>query len=77
MVGCQYWSYYEYEQGDLYERVRRAAEWGGRVDTLLLLLGPKLVVGLERCLNLINEKVVYFSGRQVAEEGVNGLMALV
>ena len=54
MVGCQFWSYYEYEESDLYEKIRRAAEWGGRVDMLLMLIKPKLIAGLERCLNLIN-----------------------
>jgi hypothetical protein len=57
--------------------MRRAAEWGGRVDILLMLIGPKLVVGLERCLNLINEKVIYFSSKHITEEGINSLMALV
>lgn len=67
MVGCQFWSYYEYEDSDLYERIRRAAEWGGRIDILLMLIKEKLVVGLERCLNLINEKVLYFSNRALTE----------
>lgn len=46
MVGCLFWNYYEYEEGDLFERIRRAAEWGGRVDILVMLIGPKIIVGL-------------------------------
>ena len=78
MVGCQFWSYYEHEEGDLYEKIRKAAEWAGeRVDVLRILIRPKLVSGLERCLNLINEKVLYFSNRPLNDEGINTLRALV
>jgi hypothetical protein len=77
MVGCQFWSYYEYEEGDIYERIRRAAEWGGKVDILLMLIRPLMTTGLEKCLNAINEKIFYFSTKHITEEGLNSLMALV
>ena len=76
LVGCQFWSYYEFEEGDVYEKVRRSAEWGGKVDILLMLLKPKLVQGLERCLHAINEKVFYFSTKHITEEGLNSLEGL-
>lgn len=46
MVACQFWHYYDYEEGDSYQRIRRAAEWGGRVDILLVLVRTKLLKGL-------------------------------
>lgn len=76
MVACQYWHYYEYEEGDSYQRIRRAAEWGGMVDVLLLLVRAKLVRGLEKTLTLINEKLFYFSTKHLTEDGLNALMAL-
>jgi hypothetical protein len=27
MIGFKYWSYYEYEESDIYEKVRKASEW--------------------------------------------------
>jgi len=42
-----------------------------------MLIQNKIVVGLERCLNLINEKVIHFSSKHITDEGINSLMALV
>ena len=46
------------------------------MDLLLVLLKSKIVCGLEKCLNAINEKVFYFSTKNITEEGLNSLMAL-
>ena len=56
--------------------MRESAVWGGNISLLLILLRPKLECGLEKCLNAINEKVFYFSTKNITEEGLNSLMAL-
>jgi len=64
MVGFKYWSFYDYEESDIYEKVRKAAEWENKIAPLAIMLKKKVVRGLERYINLIDEKVRYYNTRK-------------
>lgn len=54
MIGFRFWNYYEYEECDIYSKIRKAAEWEIKFGILLPLLKSKIKVGLEKYMNLIN-----------------------
>lgn len=54
MIGFKYWSDYEYEESDIYEKVRKASEWQQKIIPLAIMLKKKVRKGLERYLNLID-----------------------
>lgn len=71
MVGLRYWSYYDYEECDLYPAIRKAVGWEFKIDIMLSTLKSKINHGLEKCMNLINEKTKSYTNRNIDEAGVN------
>ena len=65
MVGLRYWSYYDYEECDLYPSIRKAVGWEFKIDIMLSTLIKKIRYGLEKYMNLINEKIKSYSNRNI------------
>lgn len=71
MVGLRYWSYYEYEESDMYASIRKAAGWEFKIDIILSTLKSKIRSGLEKYMNLINEKIKSYSNRSMEDSAIN------
>lgn len=65
MVGFRYWSYFEYEESDIYSKVRKASGWESKSEIMRVILLRKMKSGLEKYMNLINEKIKSYSTRHV------------
>lgn len=42
MVALKYWSMFEYEQSEIYEKVKKAQGWEAKVEVILLGIKSKL-----------------------------------
>ena len=75
MIGFRFWNYYDYEECDIYSKIRKAADWEVKFGIWLPLLKEKIKVGLEKYMNLINEKIKSFSNRNIDDTGINDIMS--
>lgn len=77
MVGFRYWSYFDYEESDIYPKIRKASGWEAKSEIMRMILKSKMKSGLEKYMNLINEKIKSYSTRQIDETGINDIMSYV
>ena len=73
MVALKYWSMFEYEPSDVYEKVRKAQGWEFKVEVLLLGIKQKLSEGLLKYMNLVNEVILRYGYKELTEDVINQL----
>ncbi len=67
MVGLKFWAMFEYEQSDVYEKVRKARGWEPKVEVLLLGIKSKLREGLLKYISLIHDLVLRHTNKECSE----------
>ena len=54
MIGFRYWSYFDYEESDIFPKIRKASGWETKSQIMRKIFKEKMISGLQKYMNLIN-----------------------